>query len=88
MNTMNTFKQGSFHGHEAKSRALPVIALGNIAFDIVWCPWTGDTRTMEQRAIDRWENEGGEIPNETKKRTQFVKWQTLRSIRIPLIFQK
>jgi hypothetical protein len=43
MNTMNTFKQGSFHGHEAKSRALPVIALGNIAFDIVWRPWTGDT---------------------------------------------
>jgi len=24
----------------------------------------GDVRTMERRAIERWENEGGEIPKE------------------------
>jgi hypothetical protein len=50
---MNTFKQGSFNGCEANHLALPVIALGNAALDIVWHPWIGDTRTFEQRAIER-----------------------------------
>ena len=79
---MNTFKQGSFNGCEAHHRALPVIALGNTALlkalDVVWRLRIGDTRTMEQRAIERWENEGGEIPNEQGKRTRFVKGRSLR----------
>ena len=28
------------------------------------CRPVGDVRTMERRAIERWENEGGEIPKE------------------------
>ena len=63
---MNTFKQRSVSGCESNHRALPVIALGNAALDIVWHPRISDTRTLEQRAIDRWENEGGEIPNEQR----------------------
>jgi hypothetical protein len=83
---MNTFKQGSFNGCEAHHRALPVIALGNTALlkalDVVWRLRIGDTRTMEQRAIERWENEGGEIPNEQRKRTRFVKGKSI----LPSIF--
>jgi hypothetical protein len=52
---------------------VPVIALANThALDVVWHPRIGDTRTMERRAIERWENEGGEIPNEQRKRTRFL----------------
>jgi hypothetical protein len=64
---MNTFKQRSLNGGKANHRASPVIALGKAALDIVWHPRIGDTRALEQRAIERWENEGGEIPNEQGK---------------------
>jgi hypothetical protein len=79
---MNAFKQGGLGGCGAHHRAVPVIVLGNTAshegLDVVWHPRIGDTRTMEQRAIERWENEGGEIPNEQWKRTRFVKGKSLR----------
>jgi hypothetical protein len=72
---MNTFKQGSFSGCEAHHREVPVIALANTAsheaLDVVWRLRIGDTRTMEQRAIERWEHEQG-------KRTRFVKGRSLR----------
>jgi hypothetical protein len=61
---------------------MPFIALGNIAvhewLDVVWHLGIGDTRTFEQRAIERWENEGGEIPNEQRKRTRFGKGKSVR----------
>ena len=80
---MNTFKQGSFSGCEAHHREVPVIALANTAsheaLDVVWRLRIGDTRTMEQRAIERWENEGGEIPNEQRKRARLVKGKSARS---------
>jgi hypothetical protein len=79
---MNAFKQGSFSVCEAHHRASPVIALGNAALDMVWRLRIGDARTMEQRAIERWENEGGEIPNEQRKRTRFVKGESI----LPSIF--
>jgi len=46
---------------------------------IVWrnsVPVSRDRRTMEQKAIDRWENEGGEIPNAQLKQKGFVKGHT------------
>jgi hypothetical protein len=84
---MNTFNKESINGGEANRWALPVIALGNIGLDTVWHQRTGDTRNMEQRAIDRWENEGGEIPNEQKNRTQLVKGKPIRPAPIPLVFR-
>jgi ABC-type lipoprotein export system ATPase subunit len=45
--------------------------------DLVWHPRNGDTRTMEQRAIEQRENEGGAIPNEQRKRMQLVKGKSL-----------
>jgi hypothetical protein len=36
-------------------------------------PVSRDNRTMEQKAIDRWENEGGEIPHEQQKQTASVR---------------
>jgi hypothetical protein len=74
---VNAFKQSPFTKCEANHRASPVIAPGNAALDRVWHPRIGNTRTMEQRAIDRWENEGGEIPNEQRKRTRFGKGKSL-----------
>jgi probable phosphoglycerate mutase len=51
----------------------PAIALWNSAapetFDLAPNQDTGETRPMKQRAIQRWENEGGEIPNEQRNET-------------------
>jgi hypothetical protein len=79
---MNAFKYGSITACKGHHREEPVIALGNIAvhewLDVFWHLRIGDTRTMEQRAIERWENEGGEIPNEEKKRASLVKAKFIR----------
>jgi hypothetical protein len=79
---MNTFKHGSVSACEGDHREAPAIAPGNIALhdwlDVVWHPRIGDTRTMERRAIERWENEGGEIPNEQRRRTRFANGKRLR----------
>ena len=52
--------------YEPSHPELPVIALWNASphqlFDTVLHPRMGDTRSMKQRALERWENEGGEIP--------------------------
>jgi len=65
---MNTFKYGRVSVCEGHYREVPVSALGNIAIngwlDVVWHLRIGETRALEERAIERWENEGGEIPNE------------------------
>ena len=49
----------------------PVIALWNSATHETFAPIpnqdTGDTRSMKQQAIERWESEGGEIPLPTQK---------------------
>jgi hypothetical protein len=69
---MNAFKQGAFSNSGSHHQALSIIALGIPASDeapaVVWHLRVGDARSMEQRAIERWENEGGEIPN--KQRNQ------------------
>jgi hypothetical protein len=44
---------------------------------VVWHLRIDDTRTLEQRAIERWENEGGEIPNEQRKQTNFANGKSL-----------
>ena len=79
---MNAFKHVSVSACEGQHGEVPVIALANIAvhewLDVVWHPRIGDTRTMERRAIERWENEGGEIPNEEKKRASLVKAKFIR----------
>jgi hypothetical protein len=74
---MNTFNQESFKVCEPNHRTLPVIALGNAALNPAWHPRNSDKRTLEQRSIERWENEGGEIPSERRKRTQFIKSKSL-----------
>ena len=53
-------------GYDPDHPDVPVIALWN-AFssempDLIPLQHMGDTRPMKQRAIERWENEGGEIP--------------------------
>jgi probable phosphoglycerate mutase len=58
----------SILGYDPDHSEVPVIALWN-AFsrempDPVSHQPMGDTRSMKQRAIERWENEGGEIPSE------------------------
>jgi probable phosphoglycerate mutase len=57
-------------GHEHNRADQPVIALWNAASDDLLVPAPaariGDTGTLKQRAIQRWENEGGEIPNERR----------------------
>ena len=79
---MNAFKHVSVSACEGQHGEVPVIALANIAvhewLDVVWHPRIGDTRTMERRAIERWENEGGEIPNEQRKRTRFLEGKSSR----------
>ena len=79
---MNAFKQGAFSNSEAHHRALPIMALGSTAShearEVVWQLRIGDIGTLEQRAIERWENEGGEIPNEQRRRTSFVKGESIR----------
>jgi broad specificity phosphatase PhoE len=54
--------------YETSHPEVPVIALWNVPLheklDFVLGSCHGDKRTLLQRAIDRWENEGGEIPND------------------------
>jgi broad specificity phosphatase PhoE len=54
--------------YEPNHPEVPVIALWNVAphekLDVVLGSHHANQRTMKQRAIDRWENEGGEIPGE------------------------
>ena len=49
---------------------VPVVALWNASphqlSDLVPSAHLGDTRPMKQRALERWENEGGEIPSERR----------------------
>lgn len=51
----------------------PVIAIWNAGsdgmFGSVPSSGVGDARTMKQRAIERWENEGGEIPRDERNKT-------------------
>jgi hypothetical protein len=74
---MNAFKQGAFSNFEIHHRALPIMVLGSTAScqapAAVWHLRVGDARTMEQRAIERWENEGGEIPNEPRNQAASFK---------------
>ena len=55
------------YAHERTDQ--PAIALWNSAaheaFEVEPNQRAGDTRPMKQRAIERWENEGGEIPERT-----------------------
>jgi hypothetical protein len=64
---MNAVKQKPISGYEPNHPKAPVVALGKAGahemLDPVSFRSIGDAKTMEQRAIDRWENEGGEIPN-------------------------
>jgi probable phosphoglycerate mutase len=57
----------SILGYDPDHPEVPVIALWNSSsHEIVSSPpdaRNGDTRTMKQQALERWENEGGEIPN-------------------------
>ena len=52
--------------YEPSHPEVPVIALWNasphLVFNTFPHPRMGDTRPMKQRALERWENEGGEIP--------------------------
>jgi len=79
---MNTFKYGRVSVCEGHYREVPVSALGNIAIngwlDVVWHLRIGETRALEERAIERWENEGGEIPNEQRKRTRLFTGKSMR----------
>ena len=56
----------SILGYEPNHPGVPVIALWNASshemIDPISTARIGDTRPMKQRAIERWENEGGEIP--------------------------
>jgi probable phosphoglycerate mutase len=56
----------SILGYEPNHPEVPVIALWNTSAhemgDATPHPPLGDTRPMKQRALERWESEGGEIP--------------------------
>jgi len=56
----------SILAYEPNHPEVPVIALWNTSAhemcDATIHPRLGDTRPMKQRALERWENEGGEIP--------------------------
>ena len=62
------------YAHDRTDR--PAIALWNSAaheaFEAESNLRAGDTRPMKQRAIERWENEGGEIPNGRRSHTRGV----------------
>ena len=63
----------SILGYEPSHPEVPVIALWNASPhqlpDAVPPAHLGDTRPMKQRALERWENEGGEIPSELRNHT-------------------
>jgi broad specificity phosphatase PhoE len=56
-------------GYDPDHPKVPVIALWNAfsheMLELFQHRSMGDTRTAKERAIQRWENEGGEIPDET-----------------------
>lgn len=58
----------SILGYDPDHPDIPVIVLWNgrspQESGSLHYPLIGDNRTMRQRAIERWENEGGEIPSE------------------------
>jgi broad specificity phosphatase PhoE len=58
----------SILGYDPDHPEVPVIALWNAGSHEVVAPpsrlSSSDASSMKQRAIERWENEGGEIPNE------------------------
>ena len=60
----------SLLGYDLHHPEVPIIALWNAAshecVDPASYPRVGDTITMKQQAIERWENEGGEILNEQR----------------------
>jgi len=62
----------SILGYEPHHPAVPVIALWNASshemLDPAFAPNLGDARIMKRRAIERWENEGGEIPHKQRSR--------------------
>jgi probable phosphoglycerate mutase len=58
----------SVFGYDIDHPTVPVISLWN-AFshemvELLSQPPLGDVRTMKERAIQRWETDGGEIPTE------------------------
>ncbi len=64
----------SVFGYDADHPTVPVISLWN-AFSgemLELLPPTrlGDVRTMKERAIQRWETDGGEIPHEVALETK------------------
>lgn len=66
----------SILGYEPSHPEVPVIALWNASShqlsDAAPPAHLGDTRPMKQRALERWENEGGEIPGELRKQTAIL----------------
>jgi hypothetical protein len=67
----NKMQNSGHYEHDRTDQ--PAIALWNAAshemFDSMPSLRVGDARTMKQRAIERWENKGGEIPNEQRNQT-------------------
>ena len=63
----------SILGYEPSHPEISVIALWNSSsYERLAThsnPHIGDTRSMKQRALERWENEGGEIPGEQRNHT-------------------
>jgi len=63
----------SILGYEPHHPGVPVIALWNASSHEMAEPTSttriGDTRSMKQRAIERWESEGGEIPSAQRNLT-------------------
>jgi probable phosphoglycerate mutase len=61
----------SVFGYDPDHPTVPVISLWNAfsheMLELLPHPPLGDTRTLKERAIQRWETDGGEIPNEVSQ---------------------
>ena len=66
----------SILGYEPSHPEVPVIALWNTSAhelsDADTSAHIGDTRPMKQRALERWETEGGEIPSEQRNQSSVL----------------